>query len=146
MIVPTGLGSYFAQPSSPCWRKRQPYARHSGAHKQAQRRSNYYSGYCGDCGHRCGSVFCSASVGVSKVAPPVSAEEVWAKCLEIIQRTVGTNIAPVRTFLGAAQPVSLRGDVLTYGCLASFFTSTLKSISLRLSSKPYGAFSEPKHA
>ncbi len=60
-------------------------------------------------------------MGVSKVAPPVSAEEVWAKCLEIIQRTVGTNIAPVRTFLGAAQPVSLRGDVLTLRVPSQFF-------------------------
>ena len=60
-------------------------------------------------------------MGVSKVAAPVSAEEVWAKCLEIIQRTVGTNIAPVRTFLGAAQPVSLRGDVLTLRVPSQFF-------------------------
>lgn len=60
-------------------------------------------------------------MGIPKVAPAVSAEEVWAKCLEIIQRTVGANIAPVRTFLGAAQPVSLRGDILTLRVPSQFF-------------------------
>ncbi|MCS7162287.1 MAG: chromosomal replication initiator protein DnaA [Bacteroidia bacterium] len=52
---------------------------------------------------------------------PVSAEEVWQRCLEIIQHNLGENVAPVRTFLRSVQPVSLQDSVLVLRVPSPFF-------------------------
>lgn len=52
---------------------------------------------------------------------PLSAQEVWQRCLEVIQHNLGSNPAPVRTFLSAVQPVALRDAVLTLRVPSQFF-------------------------
>ncbi|MCX7607498.1 MAG: chromosomal replication initiator protein DnaA [Bacteroidia bacterium] len=51
----------------------------------------------------------------------MTAQEAWDRCMEVIQNNLGSNIAPVRTFLGAAQPVSLQEGVLTLRVPSQFF-------------------------
>lgn len=51
----------------------------------------------------------------------VTAQEVWQQCVEVIQNNLGGAVAPVRTFLGAAHPVSLQGGVLTLRVPSQFF-------------------------
>lgn len=53
--------------------------------------------------------------------PSLSAQEVWNRCLEVIQHNFGANPAPVRTFLGAVHPVSLQGGVLVLRVPSQFF-------------------------
>ncbi|GIV23322.1 MAG: chromosomal replication initiator protein DnaA [Bacteroidia bacterium] len=59
--------------------------------------------------------------GQVKSIAAVSAEEVWARCMEVIQHNMGNNPAPIRTFLGAAQPISLKDGVLTLRVPSQFF-------------------------
>ncbi|MCS7153663.1 MAG: chromosomal replication initiator protein DnaA [Bacteroidia bacterium] len=51
----------------------------------------------------------------------LSAQEVWQRCLEVLQHNFGSNTAPIRTFLGAVQPIQLQGGVLTLRVPSQFF-------------------------
>lgn len=63
------------------------------------------------------------SMGISTEVSetPLSAQEVWQRCLEVIQHNLGSNPAPVRTFLGSVQPLTLQEGVLTLRVPSQFF-------------------------
>ncbi|MEN3040272.1 MAG: chromosomal replication initiator protein DnaA [Bacteroidia bacterium] len=50
-----------------------------------------------------------------------TAQEVWQRCLEVIQRNLGDSHASIRTFLSAVQPISLQQGVLTLRVPSQFF-------------------------
>ncbi|MCS6789727.1 MAG: chromosomal replication initiator protein DnaA, partial [Bacteroidia bacterium] len=51
----------------------------------------------------------------------MTAQEAWQRCVEVIRNNFGSNTTPIRTFLGAVQPVSLQDGALTLRVPSQFF-------------------------